>query len=445
MRTMPSKRVLMIAYYSYPNGRQASHRPCQLAKYLPRYGWTPTVLTVAWSPENCHWHYDATLAAEDDVCETVRVACDGHPTNSVRGRFGRFARLLFPFRAPFAVCRGFLSAAERLVSRDAFDVIWATYDPGMDLLVADRISRRHRIPWVADFRDIPGQFRTTCLTQAKIRGEVKVCASASALVAITQPLADRLAARHQAPAFVIPNGFDPQYYRPNSRARTDKLTIAYFGKVHKDPPVGQDPRPLFAALDKLAQSGDVDLDDFRLEFYGGSPSDVEHFLPGYECKRIVHWHAWTPYPEAIQRQQTATILLSLGCPDAKSVLPSKVPCYLGARRPILNVPGDGDVTDRILERTSAGHSAGSPAEIADILLGWYREWKASGTVAFQGVPDEISRYSREAQAGQLSEILSSVTAPVARKLLGVPAGGQQGPMAQAVGQSDSLTPTSEDR
>ena len=40
------KRVLLIAYAYPPCSEIGAIRPAGLAKYLPRFGWEPTVLTV---------------------------------------------------------------------------------------------------------------------------------------------------------------------------------------------------------------------------------------------------------------------------------------------------------------------------------------------------------------------------------------------------------------
>jgi len=40
------KRVLLIAYAYPPCTEIGALRPAGLAKYLPRFGWEPTVLTV---------------------------------------------------------------------------------------------------------------------------------------------------------------------------------------------------------------------------------------------------------------------------------------------------------------------------------------------------------------------------------------------------------------
>ena len=399
------KRVLLISARFYPSNRAASHRASQFGKYLPRYGWTPAALAWDWTRDNCGEEYDPGLAAKGDVCETVRIPYDGST-----GLRYPLLRQLLAYRSPLSTYRGMLTAAEALHARSPRDVIWSTFAPGMDLRVADVMSRRHGIPWVADFRDLPDHFETGWVVRRKVRLEMKLCASAAALVAVSQALADRLASRHRAPVFVIPNGFDPEDFPPTPVHQNGRFTICYFGVVYYEPAIGRDPRPLFAALDLLSTRHDVDLNDFEVRFYGSEPGLIASLAKGYACQRLIDSPKRVPHAEVIQLMQNSVALLHLSSRDTKGVQTSKLPNYLGAGRPILSVPGDGDVVEETLRQTNAGRAVGDPADIAATLLEWYREWKATGTVAYHGNHDAIMKYSRERQAGQLAEILNAIIA-----------------------------------
>ena len=410
---LSGKRVLVISFYSFPSNETASHRPCKLAKYLARCGWTPILLTVRWEPMNCDYWYDPILAAMGDVCETIRVPYNGTSRGIPRRFLGKclsvLPRLLWPFKAPWSVRREMLTAADLLMSQQPVDAIWSTFGPGLDLDVADTVSRKHRIPWVADFRDLPDQFGRTWRSSQKVRAEVRVCASAAALTTVSQGLADRLAKRHLAPVSVVPHMFDPDDYPPVTATQSSKFTIAYFGRVYRGRSVGQDARPLFAALDRLVELGQVSLDDVRVEFYGADRTALEDSTKGYKSATVVQWHPQIPHREALLKQQQATLLLLLCSPAGAGIMNSKLTSYLGARRPILAVPGDRHVTDEVLSRTESGRTAASPLEIAELLAEWYREWKATGAVAFHGIDREIGKFSSVAQAVRLAKVLDTLS------------------------------------
>jgi len=399
-----NKKVLLIARNFYPSNATGSHRPGKLAKYLPEFGWTPVVLCAEWTPENSGDEYDPILAAQPDVCRTVRVPYPAKPSSKI-GRVAYWTLpILFPYRAPLGFTRRMLASAEDLVRHEPFDVIWSTYMPGLTHYVASRIARRHGIPWVADFRDIPDQVFRPLRLWHTVRQEVRACRWAKAIVTVSQPLADCLARRYRAPVHVIPNGFDPDDFPPRPNEPHAKFAISYFGHLAYP----QDPRPFFAALDRLMESGRMNAEDVEVRFYATSPRTLKPLVEGFACRRIVQCHPRVPYEEMVLLAQRSAVLLLVGSGKYEGITTSKIFNYLAAGRPTLDVPGSA-VTREILEETGAGAWAADAAGIAGLLSRWYDEWKETGTVAYHGIPEKIARYTRKEQTGQLARIFDSVT------------------------------------
>ncbi len=404
-----NKRVLMIAFYYYPHSSSGPHRPAAFAKYLPRYAWTPTVLTVDWTEANARGMYDPKLKEAGEVCDVVRVPLAPAPSRTVRSVFRVLSARLFPYRWPMGFGRRMLRKAEDLVRREAFDVIWSTCGPGVDHRVADRLSRRHGIPWVADFRDLPDQIEDTPTARRTVRTERRVCASTSAMVCVNQWHADRLASRHEVPVYVIPNGYDPADFPSAGPHRSNKFTIAYFGTLYRE---RYDLRPLLVAIDRLVQRGDMDVSDVEVALYTpskGSPlAGPPPYVRDFGCAPAVSWSDWVPYHEMIRRQQKATVLLLLSASGAPGITTGKIFGYLASGRPVLNVPADNGVVDDLLAESRGGRSASTPEEIAEILKTWYDEWKQTGTVACHGREEVIQNYSREVLTGRLAGVLEDV-------------------------------------
>ncbi len=398
-----AKRVLLITRAFYPLNASGAHRPAKLAKYLPDFGWTPVVLCPDWTPESSPQYYDSSLAARPDVCRTIRVPYPKEPKGRLGRALRRMAETIWPYRAPFGFARRLLSAADTVVRKERFHALWSTYTPGLTHYVAGRAAKRHGIPWVADFRDLPDIDLRGFQLQRHVKGEVRACRNASALVTVSTPLAEVLQSRHRAPLHVIPNGFDPQDFPEPQDRVSDRFTVGYYGTVT----AYEDPTPLFGALDRLSDQGKVDLQDFRLNFFGSRPERISELSGRFRCREVVDVHPRVPYGEMIRLQQETTVLLLLSTSIHKGVTTGKVFDYLGVGRPVLDVPG-GDVTTDLLADTDAGVSASDVGEVTRALKMWYDEWKSSGTVAFRGRPDAIRRYSRREQAGQLARILDAV-------------------------------------
>ena len=283
------------------------------------------------------------------------------------------------------------------------NVVWSTCWPGLTHYVAGRLARRHKIPWVADFRDLPDQKLSRWQLAYTVRAEVRVCRNADALVTVSRPLADTLAGRHRVPVHVIYNGFDPDDFPPIEPGPCPKFNIAYFGILYEH----RDPRPLFAAMDLLLERGQVDGGEVRIQFYAASLKHLENEIKSFRCYPLIEAHPRIPHGEMVRLQQQAAVLLLLSCSTTRGVMTGKIFDYLAARRPILDVPG-GDVTKALLQETRAGASGETPEEIAAIFLEWYKEWKQTGTVAYHAIEEQVGRYSRREQAGQLAAIFDSL-------------------------------------
>jgi len=397
------RTVLMIARAYPPLTAAGAHRPVKLAKYLPEVGWKPVVLCAEWTPENAGNMYDPILAVRPDVCRTVRVPYPAWPSGMPGKALAKAARVLWPYHTPLRFMRRLQAQAEGVLADTPVDALWSTYSPGLTHVVAGRLSGRRGIPWVADFRDIPDQVRDSLSARWTIRWEVKTCRAAKAIVTVDSSLAARLASRHAQPVHIIPNGFDPDDYPPPEPGPIEQFTISYFGTVSSNQSAG----PLFAALDRLSEQAGIDPQDVRVRFYGTIPGPVLSRVNGFRCRNLVEYHPRVPQEEMVRLQQRSAVLLLLGVKTSGGIMPRKAFDYLGAQRPILDIPGGG-VTSALLGDTGAGVSAAEPAQIADILARWYREWKRTGTVAYTGDPAKITRYSCRERARELADVLDSV-------------------------------------
>jgi len=400
--------VLLIAKSYYPSNSSGVHRPIANTKYLPLFGWTPVVVCKKFTLKNSEGTYDPLLEDLVDPCDTIRVnAFFNSVVNRMEIKFWNyFGGGLHDYRYPYILYHKMKNASEQIVKSRKIDAIWATSFPGLTYKIADYLSRKYSIPWVADFRDLPDQSYNNKNTKYVVEQEIDTCCSAKALIAVTEELTEKLKARHKVPAYTIFNGFDPEEYETSktNRKYDDRFTINHFGYIYKF----RDPSPLFVAIDTLSQKNKIDLNNISVNFYGGNPKFLKRIAKAYHCTSQVHSIDRRPYPEMLKCQKTSQILLVLAPPQQGGAIPGKLYSYLASHRPILNIPGDGAGTDRIIQQTKAGVSLSKPEEIAAWLEKAYNSWKQTGTVEFCGDKCEIQKYSRKTQAGQLAEILNKI-------------------------------------
>jgi glycosyltransferase involved in cell wall biosynthesis len=266
---------------------------------------------------------------------------------------------------------------------------------------------------VADLRDIPGQYGSSQNLDQSIRRlrlvpvEKRLLRSPNAIATVSDGLAAIIRARHGRDAHVIPNGFDPEDYRDDAPPRSERFSLLYTGRVFPH----YDPRPLFAALDLLLERGQIDLARVSVRFCGRSRQRVAALAAPFRCSPAVQCVDPEPHAKVTRLQKQASVLLVLSSLGGTGVVTSKLTEYLGARRPVLAIPRDGDCIDALLERTGAGVSCSTTEEVAGQLLEWYREWERTGTVACHSDGDVVMKYSRRRHAAQLAELLDSLCSP----------------------------------
>ncbi len=124
----------------------------------------------------------------------------------------------------------------------------------------------------------------------------------------------------------------------------------------------------------------------------------------------MHFAGHVRYNEALERMQTADILLLLDAPGRRVGIPAKLFEYFGARRPILALADpEGDVgwalrKSGVLHRIALPNDAHAIRQALDELI---RELEDQGNAGPRPICQE---FTRAHMAGQLAEVLKAVTA-----------------------------------
>lgn len=403
---MTINNVLLIAYAYPPFGQTSSRRSGCMAKYLPCFGWNPSVLTREWTPRNCS--YDPTITA--GIPENVlvhRMACDVQHRSFVDRIKNRCHQIFFPHRDPVDFFRMASQALPDLIRKRHIQIIWATFPDPCSLTLADQASRATGIPWVADFRDVY-QFvdglGAALMYPIRLSYEKQVLKSASAIVTVSDGFAATLQKRHNREIMVIPNGFDPDTLVPEQSFGFPKFEIVYTGGINLGRP---DFTPLLDALQHLSNSGKIDSDDILITFYGKGNERRLKALLRHPFSLAIRNCGGVPREESLEHQRSALILLQTTAPGT-GWMTSKIYEYLISRRPILAFPRDGDHIEKLLIETNAGVSYSTRDEIAAQLVEWYSEWKETGTVAWHGNMQAIMQYSRKEQAKETAYLFEKV-------------------------------------
>jgi len=420
------KKVLIIVCW-YPPQPYPSLRIVGLAKYLSECGWQPIVLTTSLGKLSPQFRvietpYRDVLAfwkrlfgfnpnenIRKQVNERFAIASKNRLVDFIFSRFGEIFNYPDLHRGwkPFAV-----KAGGEVLQEEGIDAVLSSSMPVISHLIAKELKARHKIPWLADFRDLWTQNYTYNYGPLRKwvdrRLELKTLSSADALVAISQPAAEKLGTLHKGKqVYAITNGFDPAEINSPPANLAAKFTITYTGNIYSK---GQDPSKLFAALRDLVADGAMKPDDIEVRFYGRKEAWVEKEINDCGLSGIVTQNGVVPREIALEKQRESQLLLLLKWEDLQEsgVYTGKVFEYLTARRPILATGGSSDVVDELLNETGAGICAPSVEDIKDVLKKLYQEYKLKGEVAYQGKESSVNKYSHREMARKFAGILDSL-------------------------------------
>ena len=426
------KNALVLSFWFPPISGIGGIRAYGLAKYLPNYGWNAIILTQT-LPGNPDpelqviqtpyidvvkkWKEWAGLDSKKTLNEQFKVKTE-KDAPSILDRLVALPSEIITYPD---VAKGWydfaIDAAEKIIETEDIGVIFSTSPPATSNLIAKKLSEKHNIPWVADFRDLWTQNHYYSYSPIRSyfdrRLEVKTLCHASAITTVSAPLAQKLAELHQnAQVFTIKNGFDPTLINDGNTVDPQFL-IVHTGNLYHGK---RDPQVLFDVLKDLLDSGLIEREDLNVGFYGYPPPGshekwLEQEIMKSSLEDCVTLHGEVPHTDsiAIQRKAQMLLLLTWNNPEEKGVYTGKLFEYLAARRPILSVGyEDGGVVKELLQETRSGVHPKNKDELRTVILDAYQEYKTEGKVRYTGRDSEIMKYSHIEMAKQFSEIFTSV-------------------------------------
>ena len=412
--------VLIVTRNFPPTSHVSVERAMKLVKYLPEFGWRPSVLTgaraTAGLPE------DPALASQVAGAEVIRArapefslfygrSSDGRADGKAagesivkRGMFHPKAWLIPDSQAlwyPFAV-----RAATRRTRPGRWDVVVGTCFPPTAILIAHTIAARLGIPYVADFRDSWTNYpyaphRPAPLAELERRLEARMVRDAAAVVAVDAHIVDyafsRVAVADRPPLYIIPNGYDEDDFRGTAPAALPAFSIVHTGRLRRSP------APLWHGLaEALRMRPDL---GGRLHFWqvGVVDSSAAGGLDAPPEGVTVHQVPPVSQREAVGYMLGADLLL---LEEFGSVFPSKGLQYLRASRPILALIDRGRSMRHVLQEMPQASLVDrrDPVGIAAAVVRL-----ATGPRPPQCGPSEVvEAYSRREIARRFAAVLDGV-------------------------------------
>ena len=382
------RRVLFIAYHFPPLAGGGTFRSLKFVKYLPEFGWLPTVITT--NTKN-YWAYDETLLEE--VPKGVKIIRAGELNpfylQIVLSKFGLTSlyqlikdKLFIPDEKigwiPFAYLQ-----AKRETKRDKYDLIFSTSPTPCAHLIAYRLKKETGLPWIADYRDLwtlnpEYHYVDSIRFKKEFQLERSSISLSDAIISVTKGNQSEVQKEFhikKKKLSLIYNGFDISNTEKNNNRYSNssaQFVITYTGTFYGSRNPDQFLKALF--LIKL-QNEDI-FRSFQINFYGKSDYNIIRKARQLKMEKIINYVYFIPSTEITSVYATTDILLLIIPGNEKYILTSKIFDYLSTRKPILALTPDGEAK-QILQKSGLGYFA-DPNDVEDIknqILNLYNLWK----------------------------------------------------------------------
>lgn len=423
----PIRSVCFIAYSFPPFEAGGTIRSRNFVKYLDRFGFRCHVLTVRPA---------SSVIDEEKVKEAA-----GLPASAIIYR----AFSLDPFRNKQSLLRGFRESKKmqffqwlsafflipdrqilwvpfaiwkglQIIRRNSCNLIYSTFRPASNHLVALVLKTLTRKPWVADFRDPWIQNKNLICPTPLHRWlhqflERSVIRSADRVIGVGDHIIQKLSdyEKEKGKFDIIPNGFDPELIArvqavPHKAEAQCPFTLGYMGSFYK----GRKPEALLRAAEELLLEKKVDASEFRIQFVSNFKGPL---APNSPLQNVVRLNGICAQEEALGIMNKATVLVLIIEKELKDqIVNAKVFEYMALGKPILALASREGAVAPYLERSGLGVFV-SPDDVEEIkrkILDLYLQWKR-GELRFVANIAFIQRFDVGRLSRRLAEIFDDLT------------------------------------
>lgn len=424
------KKILIISYYWPPAGGPGVQRWLKFVKYLPEFGWEPTLFI----PENPSYPIiDKSLLDEvsadlkiikTKIWEPYQLAellgksnkkfkagqFDVNENQSWKSKLSIFIRgnFFIPDARVFWV-KPSINYLEKYLSENQFDAFLTTGPPhSMHLIGLGLKAKFPKLKWIADFRDpwteisYYKHLKLTKLADLKHRKlEQKVFENADVTLATSFADAENFRTKG-ANAFCITNGYDSAEIETETKVKIEKFTLSYVGVLEQL----RNPENLWQVLAEIINDNQNFKSDFQLKFVGRIDEKILDKLNASTLKNSITNLGYLSHQESNVEMQNSDLLLLTNFPEeqSKGIIPGKIFEYLKTGKSILSFGPKGADVETILSQTNAGKhfSYKDLGAIKDYILAQYKIWKTDETPL---INRDISQYSRRNLTKKLVEVL----------------------------------------
>ena len=439
------RKVLIISYAFPPMGVVGAYRPAKFCKFLPEFGWHPTVLTV-----NVEHYDNFEHSLLNELHQSIRIyrskSLDpllwfdqrANPERKKRKsnrelpkavdlsraiRSGFLSKVKQIFRSmlsipdghnfwiPFAIYTGL-----RAIKEQGIDVLFSTSPPASGHMVGYVLSLLTGLPLITDFRDLwilnpsygmKGYSGVACSIDRFL--ERRVILRSNGIITTcgenTESMRLHNSFKSRNKFHTIMNGLDADDFKDLKfpARKTRQFTMLHLGNLYGF----YNPDFFFEAVSKWFQRRPEVTKDIIIHFIGNTGEYRDRAWHSM-LRHILIFTKRIPHLEATKKLMEADLLLIIiGFEkDFSGVIPQKLFEYVVTGLPILGFVPHGEA-ERIIEKYQRGLAVTRPdiENTCNFLDTEYNNWKASTTKRQSEffLPPE---FDRRRHAEKLAQIIS---------------------------------------
>ena len=435
------KRLLILAYDFPPYVSVGGLRPYAWHKYLKEFGVEPVVVTRQWgnafgneldyiAPGSS----DETIVEESECGTIIRTPYKPNLANRIMLKYGKnhlalvrkavtafyeFAQYPFFVGPKSCIYRG----AKKYLKNNKVDAILATGEPFVLFKYASALSKKHNIPWIADYRDpwVQNKNRSQFMGRWNAFFERNYLKNAAAVTTVSDFFKKKIGENVSfKKSSIIINGFNPEAIKLVSHVsqQSDKLRIAFAGTIYDWHPY----KNVLSIVAEFAQDRNIELNFFGIN----RPDEISQLIAENHWKEFVH---------IFPRMRNAELLEQLCLHNAMllfndySFIGTKIYDYLAIKRKILlcysndknsnllktkyypySHSSEEDFSNHLqedcLNHTQAGIVVENEEHLRKVLSELYDEFCRNGSI--KCASQNLEQYSRKHGAKLLAELIHSI-------------------------------------
>jgi glycosyltransferase involved in cell wall biosynthesis len=418
------KKIVILAYDFPPYNSVGGQRPYAWYIYLKQFGYEPIVVTRHWDmPINNSRDYILPSIKQKLTKEItkygiiystpfnpnlrdrliIKYGLDKHAfirkTLTIWYMFTEFITFKFDNK------KSLFEAANIAIRETKPEIIISTGEPFILFRYASLLSKKHNIPWVADYRDGWSTNYTRSYWERKYYAffEKKLLTTASAVTAASLEFAKHIQDVINKPVKTLVNGyFEEKFESIIPPSKQDKFIISFAGTLYPYQPI-----EIIAQGFKNLNQKQKNKILFRfigVRFY---PEQMYRILQAFkDCNAEIEFTDRLSHKDALDLLNKSSLLL-LPANKHYPQIYAKIFDYLALKKNILLCKSDEGSLKEIIQTTQAGFICNSSQEVTNTIEKLFATWEQSGAIECNSV--NIETYTRKNQTKKLTDILNKVT------------------------------------